>query len=64
MSVPRKKSKGADKAGAAPFTGDFALGTFADSAHGTFLRPGDIVESEVHGLGRQQNRVVAPEENF
>lgn len=53
MSAPRKKSKGADKAGAAPFTGDFALGTFADSAHGTFLRPGDIVESEVHGLGRQ-----------
>ena len=29
MSAPRKKSKCADKTGAAPFTGDFALGTFA-----------------------------------
>ncbi len=29
MSVPRKQSYGADKAGATPFTGDFALGTFA-----------------------------------
>jgi 2-keto-4-pentenoate hydratase/2-oxohepta-3-ene-1,7-dioic acid hydratase in catechol pathway len=91
MSVPRKQSYGADKAGAAPFTGDFALGTFAlrdrkalpamvmgtqvvalalvhrayaDSAHGTCLRPGDIVETGVQGLGRQQNRVVGPEENF
>ena len=42
----------------------FATGTLAGvgQATGTFLRPGDIVETEVHGLGRQQNRVVAPEE--
>ncbi len=43
----------------------FATGTLAGvgQASGTFLRPGDIVETEVHGLGRQQNRVVAPEDN-
>ena len=37
---------------------------YAGSASGTFLRLGDIVETEVHGLGRQQNRVVGPGENF
>ena len=37
---------------------------YAGSASGTFLRPGDIVETGVHGLGRQQNCVVVPEENF
>jgi 2-keto-4-pentenoate hydratase/2-oxohepta-3-ene-1,7-dioic acid hydratase in catechol pathway len=42
----------------------FATGTLAGvgQATGTFLRPGDIVETEVHGLGRQQNRVVAPDD--
>jgi 2,4-didehydro-3-deoxy-L-rhamnonate hydrolase len=41
----------------------FATGTVAGvgQGKGTFLRPGDIVEAEVHGLGRQRNRVVAPE---
>ena len=44
----------------------FATGTLAGvgQASGTFLRLGDIVETEVHGLGRQQNRVVGPGENF
>jgi 2-keto-4-pentenoate hydratase/2-oxohepta-3-ene-1,7-dioic acid hydratase in catechol pathway len=27
--------------------------------HGRFLQPGDLVESEITGLGRQRNRVVA-----
>ena len=26
---------------------------------GTFLKPGDIVEAEAGGIGRQRNRVVA-----
>jgi 2,4-diketo-3-deoxy-L-fuconate hydrolase len=27
--------------------------------HGRFLRPGDVIDSEITGLGRQRNRVVA-----
>jgi 2,4-diketo-3-deoxy-L-fuconate hydrolase len=39
----------------------FATGTLAGVGQGTgtFLKPGDIMEAEVHGLGRQRNRVVA-----
>jgi 2,4-diketo-3-deoxy-L-fuconate hydrolase len=39
----------------------FATGTLAGvgQSNGVFLKPGDIVETEVHGLGRQRNRVVA-----
>lgn len=39
----------------------FATGTFAGvgQGKGTFLKPGDVVEAEVRGLGRQRNRVVA-----
>lgn len=41
----------------------FATGTLAGVGQGTgvFLKPGDTVETEVHGLGRQRNRVVAPQ---
>lgn len=40
----------------------FATGTLAGVGQGTgvFLKSGDIVETEVLGLGRQRNRVVAP----
>jgi len=40
----------------------FATGTLAGVGQGSgvFLKAGDIVETEVHGLGRQRNRVVAP----
>jgi len=39
----------------------FATGTLAGVGQGTgtFLKAGDIMEAEVHGLGRQRNRVVA-----
>jgi len=42
----------------------FATGTLAGVGQGTgvFLKAGDIVETEVHGLGRQRNRVVAPQD--
>jgi len=38
----------------------FATGTVAGVGQGTntFLKVGDIVEAEVHGLGRQRNKVV------
>ncbi|MFM0116919.1 fumarylacetoacetate hydrolase family protein [Paraburkholderia nemoris] len=41
----------------------FATGTLAGVGQGTgvFLKPGDLVETEVHLLGRQRNRVVASE---
>ena len=48
MSVPRKKSKGADKAGAATFTGDFALGTFAHRDGKAF--PGMVIGTQVVAL--------------
>ncbi len=39
----------------------FATGTLAGvgQATGTFLKPGDVVEATVEGLGSQRNRVVA-----
>ncbi|MGP0093851.1 MAG: fumarylacetoacetate hydrolase family protein [Xanthobacteraceae bacterium] len=39
----------------------FATGTLAGVGQGTgtFLKPGDVMEAEVLGLGRQRNRVVA-----
>lgn len=39
----------------------FATGTVAGMGQGkrTFSKPGDVVEAEVRGLGRQRNRVVA-----
>jgi 2-keto-4-pentenoate hydratase/2-oxohepta-3-ene-1,7-dioic acid hydratase in catechol pathway len=38
----------------------FATGTVAGVGQGsnTFLKTGDVVEAEVHGLGRQRNKVV------
>lgn len=39
----------------------FATGTLAGvgQGSGTFLKPGDIVEAEIEGLGKQRNRIVS-----
>jgi 2-keto-4-pentenoate hydratase/2-oxohepta-3-ene-1,7-dioic acid hydratase in catechol pathway len=29
------------------------------ASHGVFLKPGDVMEGEITGLGRQRNRCVA-----
>jgi 2-keto-4-pentenoate hydratase/2-oxohepta-3-ene-1,7-dioic acid hydratase in catechol pathway len=44
----------------------FATGTLAGVGQGSgvFLKPGDLVECEVAGLGMQRNRVVASTETY